>query len=138
MSSLQKQLALLLLGCCFTSTLLATEVSPLQIAGATTIRTAEAKTLFDKGILFVDVRNEADWEAGRIPGALHLDIKTTFSEASLSAEASKNEPIVIYCNGEKCMRSSEGSSLAVGWGFSSIYYFREGFPAWKAAANPIE
>jgi len=135
---MQKPLALLLLGCFLASPLQAGEISPLQIAGATTIRSAQAKDMFDKGILFVDVRNDADWDAGRIPGALHLDLKTTFSEASLSAAAGKDEQIVIYCNGEKCLRSSEGSAQAVGWGFTSIFYFRDGFPAWKAAANPIE
>jgi rhodanese-related sulfurtransferase len=36
------------------------------------------------------------------------------------------------------MRSSDATKLAVGWGFSKVYYYRDGFPAWKAAGNPVE
>ncbi|MBC8210380.1 MAG: rhodanese-like domain-containing protein [Gammaproteobacteria bacterium] len=138
MTSINKLLALWLLGLFISTPLLASEVSPLQIDGATTIRSSEAKALFDQGILFVDVRSDADWEAGRIPGAIHLDVKKTLSEATLSAEASRDDKIVIYCNGEKCLRSAEACILAVSWGFTQINYFREGFPAWKAGANPTE
>ena len=49
-------------------------VSPLTIEGATSIDTQKAKELFDKGALFVDVRSNKDWDAGRIPDALHLEL----------------------------------------------------------------
>ena len=99
----------------------------------------KSKTLFDNGALFVDVRKDSDWDAGRIPGAVHLENKKgAFTEASLSAEAGKDEIIVIYCNGEKCLRSSEGSIDAVSWGFTKIHYYRDGLPAWKAAGYPVE
>lgn len=117
---------------------LAGDVSPKTVDGATTVDTAQARELFDNEALFVDVRKNSDWDAGRIPGAVHLELKKVFSEETLSAEAKKDEQIVIYCNGESCMRSSEGSVKAVGWGFSKIHYYRDGFPAWKAAANPVE
>lgn len=117
---------------------LAGDVSPKTVDGATTVDTAQARELFDNEALFVDVRKNSDWDAGRIPGAVHLELKKVFSEETLSAEAGKDEPIVIYCNGESCMRSSAGSAQAVGWGFSKIYYYRDGFPAWKAASNPVE
>jgi len=46
--------------------------------------------------------------------------------------------IVIYCNGEDCLRSAKASKMAIGWGFTKIYYYRDGFPAWKKAGYPIE
>ena len=46
--------------------------SPATVAGATTIDGAKAKALFDKGVVFVDMRTDKDWGAGRIPGAVHL------------------------------------------------------------------
>ncbi len=113
--------------------------SPLKVEGATTVTAEQAKELFDGEVLFVDVRKDSDWDAGRIPGAVHLDNKKgVFSEDSLGAEIGKGEKVVIYCNGPKCMRSSKGSASAVGWGFTSVYYFRDGFPAWKAAGFPVE
>ena len=114
------------------------EVSPQSIDGAVTVDTAEAKAMFDQEVAFVDVRKDSDWDAGRIPGAIHLDIKSKFSEESLAGEIEKGESVVIYCNGASCMRSSDASAMAVGWGFTRVHYYRDGFPAWKAAGNPVE
>jgi rhodanese-related sulfurtransferase len=116
----------------------AAKVSPTEITGATTVDVAKAKTLFDRGVAFVDVRKDSDWNAGRIPGAHHIELKKVLSEQALSAAAGKDKEIVIYCNGAKCMRSSQACEKAVAWGFSKIYYFRDGFPAWEAAGYPVE
>jgi rhodanese-related sulfurtransferase len=116
----------------------ASNVSPLTIDGATTVDPETAKDLFERGVRFVDVRKDADWEAGRIPGAYHLELKTVLNEQALSEVAGKNEELVIYCNGPSCMRSSEACAKAVGWGFTNIRYFREGFPAWRLAGYPVE
>jgi rhodanese-related sulfurtransferase len=118
--------------------LLAGDVSPESVAGATTVDTAKARELFDQEVLFVDVRKNSDWDAGRIPGAVHLELKSNYTEASLGAEAKKDDPVVLYCNGSSCLRSSEASEMAVGWGFTKVYYYRDGFPAWKDASNPVE
>jgi rhodanese-related sulfurtransferase len=120
------------------STTFAAGVSPQTINGATTVDTTKAKQLFDQGALFVDVRRDSDWDSGRIPDALHLELKKVFSQQSLLGEAAINDPIVIYCNGEKCLRSSKATILAVKWGFKKVYFFRDGFPAWKQASQPIE
>lgn len=114
------------------------KISPANIDGATTVDTAKAKALFDKGVIFVDVRKDKDWNAGRVPDAVHIELKKVLSEATLSKEVKKDQEAVIYCNGEKCLRSSKASARAVGWGFSKIYYYRDGFPAWKAAGHPVE
>jgi len=114
------------------------KISPASIDGATTVDTAKAKALFDKGVIFIDVRKDKDWGAGRVPDAVHIELKKVLSEATLSKEVKKDQEAVIYCNGEKCMRSSKASAKAVGWGFTKIYYYRDGFPAWKAAGHPVE
>ena len=116
----------------------ADEVSPDVISGATTVDAARAKSLFDRGVLFVDVRKDSDWDAGRIPGAEHLELKKVFAEKTLVETVGKDNEVVIYCNGPKCMRSSEASASAVSWGFKKIYYFRGGYPEWVAAGYPVE
>jgi rhodanese-related sulfurtransferase len=113
-------------------------VSLQTIPGAVTVDATKAKQLFDQGALFLDVRRDSDWDNGRIPDALHLELKKVFSKESLSEEAAMNDPIVIYCNGEKCLRSSKATALAVKWGFKKLYFFRDGFPAWKQASFPVE
>ena len=110
----------------------------MTIDGAKTISATEAKTLFDKGVVFLDVRKDKDWSAGRVPDAVRIELKNKLNDGSLSAEIKKDQEVVIYCNGEKCMRSSKASNMAVGWGYKNVYYFRDGFPAWKAAGYPVE
>lgn len=115
-----------------------TKLSPKQVAGAVTVDVKAAKDLFDQEVLFIDVRKSKDWQAGRIPGAEHLELKKQFNQSALAGLAKKDEKIVIYCNGPKCLRSSIASADAVKWGFQKIYYFRDGFPAWKKAGYPVE
>jgi rhodanese-related sulfurtransferase len=113
-------------------------VSPETVPGATTIDTAQAKTLFDQGAIFIDVRSDADWDAGRIPGAVHLELERVFTEASLSTVARHDQHVVMYCNGTKCPRSSQAAASAASWGFTRVYYYRLGFPDWQAAGYPVE
>jgi len=98
----------------------------------------KAKALFDKGAVFVDSRTDKDWGAGRIPGAVHLELSKGFTEASLGAKAKKDQDVVMYCNGVSCLRSSEAAAKAVGWGYKKVHYYRLGFPDWKAAGYPVE
>lgn len=112
--------------------------SPMTIAGATTVDTAKAKALFDKEVLFLDVRKDSDWNAGRVPGAEHLELKKVLTADSMGGIVKKGQEVVIYCNGASCMRSSAASTKAVGWGFTKVYYYRDGFPGWKSAGYPVE
>ena len=116
----------------------ASESAPKTVQGATTIDVAKAKELFDQGVVFVDPRKDADWDAGRIPGAEHLEISTALTKDNLAAVVGQDQPVVFYCNGEKCMVSPEACKKAVKWGWKQVYFFRAGFPAWKAAGLPIE
>ncbi len=120
-------------------TFAADKISPMTVNGAKTVDAAKAKALFDKKVAFVDTRNDKDWDAGRIPGAMHMDIKKgAFTKDTLGAKVKKDQEVVMYCNGEKCLRSSEAAEQAVGWGFAKVYYFRDGFPAWQDAGYPVE
>ncbi len=113
-------------------------LAPMDVPGSKTVSVDEAKTLFDEGAFFLDVRSEKSWKRGRIPKAIHLDLLKGFSENSLhSSIGSKGANIVIYCNGPRCLRSSIASAKAIEWGYKNIYYFRDGFPGWVHADYPV-
>ncbi len=112
-------------------------VSPLRVAGATTIDPAAAKKLFDRGVTFIDVRPVTLWNNGYITGAINLDLKTQFTDKSLSNYVTKEQEVVFYCMGPRCLISSKACAKAVGWGFKKVYYLREGYPGWKAAGYSI-
>jgi rhodanese-related sulfurtransferase len=111
--------------------------SPVTVQGAVTVDAAVAKALFDRHVPFIDVRTLARWNLGHIPKATLLDLETDFTLENLLARAGRTEEVVIYCEGPKCLRSSEASQQAVKRGFQRVYYFRDGFPAWRTAGQPI-
>ncbi len=126
---------LLLLGATLTAD---AQESSLTVEGATTISADMAKALHDRGVPFVDVRTKDLFEAAHIPGATHLELFSTFDEPNLLKAAAKDKEVVIYCAGPGCKRSSKACTKAVSWGFEKVYYFRGGFPAWRAAGLPTD
>jgi len=112
--------------------------APLEVTGARTVTAEEVKSLFDAGVVIVDVRNPRLHARRHIPGAVHLDLKDVFDEESLAAVAKKDEPLVIYCSGVKCSRSSRASEKAVSWGYKKVLYFRGGIVDWRDAGYPVE
>jgi len=112
--------------------------APISVDGAKTINATKAKQLFDDGVLFIDPRRDSDFSAGRIPDAIPLELKAVFNQESLASEAKKSDAIVFYCNGPQCDRSAVCAEKAISWGYSDVYYFRDGFPAWKLAGYPVE
>ncbi len=111
--------------------------SPEQVDGTIKTSVQEAKELFDKGTVFIDVRNPRLYARAHIPGAFHLDLKSNFDESKLDAVAGKDQPIVIYCSGVKCSRSYRAAAKAVSWGFTKVHYFRGGIVDWKKAGYPV-
>ena len=114
------------------------QATPETVSGATTVDAAAAIKLFEDEAAFLDLRKEPAWNAGRVPGAIHLDFKKMFNQEALLKEVDKDEAVVFYCSGVRCPRSTKASEMAVSWGFTRVYYFREGFPAWKTAGYPVE
>ena len=113
-------------------------IAPEQVPGARTVTVEEVKSLFDAGVVIVDVRSPRLHARRHIPGAIHLDLKVVFDEESLAAVAKKDEPLVIYCSGVKCSRSSRASADAVSWGYKEVLYFRGGIVDWRDAGYPME
>jgi len=110
-----------------------------SVEGAKTITAQEAKVLWQNGATFIDTRKDSDWEAGRVPGALHINVKKTeFNKYNILNHIGINDAVVSYCNAEKCHRAASGAKKLVGFGFTQVYYYRQGFPSWKNAGYPYE
>ena len=112
--------------------------APESVEGAATASAEQVKAMFDESVVFVDVRNPRLYARKHIPGAHHLDLKSAFDKASLEALVDHDEPVVIYCSGLKCSRSSRAAAFAVSWGFKNVHYFRGGIVEWKNAGYPVE
>lgn len=119
------------------SLLFANYIAPANVSGSQLIDSQEAYEMFQKGSKFIDVRPERFIKKGKIKNAYHL-YSDSFSKQKLNSIAKVNENIVIYCNGQGCSLSAEAIVKAVKYGYTKIYYYRDGYPAWKYYKLPIE
>jgi rhodanese-related sulfurtransferase len=122
----------------FTNFSYAKSPAPLQVNGAVTVNTVQAKALMNQGVTFIDVRRESDFSKQHIAWAIHLDLKLALTERALLDVLRKTQPVVFYCNGDLCQRSAIASEKAVQWGWKKVFYYRGGFPDWKESGLPLE
>ncbi len=55
---------------------------------------AEERQMVDAGAQLVDVRADHEWEAGHLPGAVHISLPDLPARVG---EIDKDKPVVIYC-----------------------------------------
>ena len=119
------------------TTLLANYIAPMSVAGSTYVDSEKAYMLYNKGVKFIDVRPARFLSQGKIKNAIHLYVGD-FTKAKLLSLAKKSEEIVIYCNGQGCSLTPEAIIEVVKYGYTKVYYYRDGYPAWQYYKLPIE
>ncbi|MBA57442.1 MAG: sulfurtransferase [Pseudomonadales bacterium] len=113
--------------------------APDAVNGAKTVGLEQAKSLFDDGAVFIDVRDAQSWSLGHIQGSVNLDFNASeFAVLYISKELDRSTPIVFYTSSPLNVSSAMASYFASNWGYSNVYYFREGFYSWMAADFPVE
>jgi rhodanese-related sulfurtransferase len=101
-----------------------------------------------KGVKLFDVRPQAHYREAHIPGAINVTyqmnsprkwITTTrwTSSISRSCRKDKNAPMIFQCNGAECWYSYKAARYMLKRGYTKIYWFRTGLPAWKASGYPV-
>jgi len=62
---------------------------------------------FDENVQLIDVRSDAEWEAGHHPSATHIP-HTMILDGKGFAELDKNKPVVLYCrSGGRAQRAKD-------------------------------
>jgi len=85
----------------------------------------------DEAVL-VDVREPYEWDAGRIPGAKHIELERLAGRAD---ELPKDKPVIFQCRvGRRSALASE-AFRAVGF---DAYNMRGGIEAWAGEGLPLE
>ena len=80
----------------------------------------------------IDVREPYEWEAGRIAGAVHIELERL---AGRSDELAKDKPVIFQCRvGRRSALASEAFRAA---GYDA-YNLGGGIKAWVDAGLPIE
>lgn len=119
--------------------------SSFEAEGATPIDLPTAKSLHDRGAVFVDTGHPDDWTREHIPGSIHLTFirsretgRAPFARERLAELTGKDQVIVLYCyrTDFECEPIFEAAK-AVNWGYRKVHYIRGGAPAWRAAGYPV-
>jgi hydroxyacylglutathione hydrolase len=83
--------------------------------------------------LVVDVRQASEYEAGHIPGSLHI---TAGSLPDRLADLPRHRPIATIC--ASGYRASVAASLLRAAGFADVSWVADGLTAWEAQGHPVE
>jgi hydroxyacylglutathione hydrolase len=86
-----------------------------------------------RDLTVIDVRGDAEWKKGHIPGAKHLFLGNL--EATVN-DLPRDTPIVAVCQGGT--RSAIAASLLRRKGFTDVHNFPGGYDAWTRAGKPVE
>ena len=112
--------------------------SVLVQAGDEIVGVADARTLLDRGALFLDARPRDFWRMSRIPGALPLpeeDFDRAFAE--IEPRLRRASGIVVYCSGFGCESSHVVARKLRERGLIAAI-LDEGIPAWLDAGLPMD
>ena len=87
------------------------------------------------GFVLLDVREDHEWSASRIPGAVHLargvlerDVEDTFPDL--------DTPLVLYCGGG--YRSALATDALRRMGYTDVASMDGGFRGWESADYPVD
>jgi len=81
----------------------------------------------------VDVREQTEWDAGRIPGAEHIPLGT-ISDVAAERLPRKDEPVVIHCAAG--VRSAIAAHQLQQFGYTDVRSMAGGFGRWQQLGLP--
>lgn len=114
-------------------------MAPAQIPGVTRVDAEEVVSLLleRSRLVLIDSRKEEEYAKGHIENAINLLDSAMTPEALARHVMNRDTPILFYCNGERCLRSSNAASLAKQWGYRNLFWFRGGWVEWRRKRLPV-
>ena len=112
--------------------------APQAISGVPVV---DAEALIDlvtrrDDAVIIDARLQSDYVRGHIDGAINIPNTETDCHMLSRIVSPSTRPVVFYCNGASCMRSTESIRIARSCGYDKVYWFRGGFEEWLAKGYP--
>lgn len=102
--------------------------SALRIPSVTA---TEAIGLADQGAVLVDVREKGEWNAGHVPGAVHIPLSRI---AEAPRRIGKGAQVLVICRSGNRSRSATSSLRAAG---VEAHNVKGGMRAWQSAGGPV-
>jgi sulfur-carrier protein adenylyltransferase/sulfurtransferase len=97
------------------------------------IDAAEGARLLEDGTLFLDVREQDEWDQGIIPGAVHIPRGNLESRVE-GTIPDRDRPVVVYCAGGS--RSAFAAKTLQELGYTDVVNLSGGYTDWKRNGYP--
>src|SRR5579859_3262073 len=88
----------------------------------------------DNGSIFLDVREQSEWDIEHIPGAVHIPQDRVAAEVE-QALPDKSAPIVVYCRTGR--RSANAAIVLEGLGYRNVRNLEGGIVQWLEEGLPV-
>jgi len=95
----------------------------------------EAQARHAAGATLIDVREQVEWDAGHIPGAVFIPLGT-LEQGIAAAVPDKNTEIIMQCRSGA--RSGRGTDLLQQLGYTNVVNMAGGILQWQADGLPVE
>jgi rhodanese-related sulfurtransferase len=113
--------------------------APESLPGATILTAEEVISLIlgNPDLIVIDSRKKTEYIKGHIEGAINiLNTELGLEELEFIAP-DRSTMLLFYCNGVRCLRSSDSLARAVGWGYTNLFWFRGGWKEWTEKRLPV-
>jgi rhodanese-related sulfurtransferase/ABC-type phosphate/phosphonate transport system substrate-binding protein len=122
--------------------------TPSQLPGVRMVTASEVVALSQKGVPIIDVRLAKEYNEKHIRGAQSIpygekSLKDVAFDPALDnwsgpEQLDKAKPVIFHCNGAECWKSYKAAKVAQSKGFTTVYWFRGGFPEWESSGLAVE
>lgn len=113
--------------------------APESMPGATSLLAEETVDLIlsNPELIIIDSRKKTEYIKGHIEGAINI-LNTELLREDLEIIApDRTQALLFYCNGVRCLRSSDSINKVVNWGYTNIFWFRGGWNEWTEKRLPV-
>jgi rhodanese-related sulfurtransferase len=100
-----------------------------------TIEEYRARVARGERWVLVDIREDNEWDRGRLPGAVHLG-KGVIERDAESLFPDKNTPLVLQCGGG--FRSALAGDALQKMGYTNVVSLDGGYRGWVERGLPVE
>ena len=107
-----------------------------SFAQTTAVSVQEAAQLHaDKKAIIVDVREDDEWQAEHIKGAIHIPLNE-LEQRLTELKSYKNTQIITQCRSGK--RSAQAATVLQAAGFDKVYNMEGGLMEWEKQGLKVE
>jgi len=113
--------------------------APQSIQNVTVVSAEQVieNILTNPDLLIIDSRKKSEYMKGHIEGAVNI-LNTRLKQSDLERlSPDKTKTILFYCNGTRCLRSSDSINKAKRWGYKKLIWFRGGWKEWTEKRLPV-